>query len=64
MLRQTLAKGLHSFLDADEHAVICACYDLLEDRGRQLSYAEIGGRFGQTPQWVEKVEENQGEHCS
>jgi len=55
--RQTLATALHSVLPPEEHAVICSCYNLLEGRQRELSYQEIGERFGRTSQWVEKVEE-------
>ena len=32
MVRQTLARSLHPHLKADEHSVICACYNLIEDR--------------------------------
>lgn len=57
MVRQTLAQSLHPHLSAEEHAVICACYNLIENRPNgPLTYAEIGARYGHSPQWVEKVE--------
>lgn len=56
LMRQTLARTLHQVLDAEEHAVICACYDLIEDRGRGLTYEEMSVRFGHSAEWVEQVE--------
>lgn len=56
LMRQTLATALHGVLDANEHAVICAAFNLLEERTRQLSYAELAARFGRTAEWVEEVE--------
>lgn len=55
-MRQTLARSLHPHLTAHEHAVVCACYNLIEDRQAPLTYAQIARRFGRTAEWVEKVE--------
>jgi len=56
MMRQTLARSLHPHLSAHEHAVVCACYNLIEGRDSPLTYAEIGKRFGKPTAWVENVE--------
>jgi len=60
MNRQMLAKALHSgpnpILDKYEHMVICACYDLIEDRGQPQSYDELAYRFGQSAEWVAQIE--------
>ena len=56
MARQTLARSLHPHLSAEEHAVICSVYNLIEDRKCPLTYAEIGVRYGKSPEWAEKVE--------
>jgi len=56
LMRQTLARSLHPHLSADEHAVICSCYNLIEDRKSPLTYAEIAKRFCKSVQWVSKVE--------
>ena len=60
MMRQTLAetlnRGPHPILDAEEHTVICAAFDLIEDRGRPQSYDEIAARFDKSVDWVLKVE--------
>ena len=55
-VRTTLARSLHPHLSAEEHAVICSCYNLIEHRESPLTYAEIGRRFGRNPQWAAKVE--------
>ena len=55
-MRMTLARSLQPHLSDMEHAVICTCYNLIEDRKMPLTHAEIGSRYGKDAEWVEKVE--------
>ena len=61
MNRQTLARALNTgknpILDAEEHAVICSAYNLIEDRSHPLSHEQIAQRFGKSVEWVAKVEQ-------
>jgi len=64
MRRQALARTLQSLarpgrnklLDMEELGVLCSRYDLVEGRGRQLTYEEVGTRFNKPTEWAEAVE--------